>query len=631
MLSTTVVVDTRLKVLVGLNMDRTSPGNPEDDGIASAAASQDADATFFKVISENLKYAFNSPLPTTQFPTPYSNQTHQQQQQPLQQQQSQNSNMNLNQEGSIGENGANDAGNDSSLVENSMLAGLPMGIATGPSGEPLSDMNMQPSSVLQFGNSFSNEFLLASPEQFREFLLDSPAGFNLFHKTPAKTPLRFVTDSKDGRNSNSDENDDNGTSSIQEDLNGGNSSGGGDLFGIVASKNNNSHSTRTNTTVSNSNQGSNSSSDDNGDTNNMGHLDGSSGIRPITTTDVIGNENTQTPLKSIDLNLMFNSNQLTASSPSKKLSVSLTPYGRRVLNDVGTPYAKNALISSNSALADFQKARKHNVKLQSTPPTTLGSSNHRSMERNKTASACGPLYRDHDPLAPPQEENDENGVYGSSPTTIQLNSSVTKSTIKLEPGRAAPFNKLDSSTNNSGNSNSIGGRLFVNDEDRLPLSPTPKCHNINAGNDNGLLKIPELPKMGSFKSDSSSLSSASSNMSHHNSNHNHNSKPGKVKKNTKKQPKFQIIVANTQKFNVPTMNQRSSKKNTGLKRSQSLLSNPSASNLSNKSQQRSGGISSGGNATNNSDNGSNTNVSSMNGNKRSISFTSGKRQFNGFQ
>lgn len=607
-----------------MDMDRQSPGVPGDDGIASAVASQDADATFFKVISENLKYAFNSPLPTTQFPTPYSNQTQQQQQQQQQENQysmtgnssQQNQHQNQNQ-GLMGQIGASDGNSDSSLVENSMLAGLPTGVTTGPTGEPLNDMNMQPSSVLQFGNAFSNEFLLASPEQFKEFLLDSPAGYGFFHKTPAKTPLRFVTDAKDD-------------SVGQANSNSG--SGSGDLFGAVDAKlynkNNASDSsgsaTTTNTkmTISNNNQGNKNgevrddSTGDNNNANDISHLDGSGVIPPINSGSA-NSDNTQTPLRGIDLNLMFNSNQLTASSPSKKFSVSLTPYGRRVLNDMGTPYAKNAVISSNSALADFQKARKHNVKLQTTPPTSLGSYHHRSLEKNKNGSSgkLGFLYRDRDPLAPTQEENDENDVYGSSPTTIQLNSSVTKSTIKLEPGKVPSLNKIESS-----NSNNIEEQIFPNDEDRLPVSPTPKCHNNSSNSNNtGSLRIPELPKMGSFKSESSSSLPAStpSNTSHNNT---HSTRTGKVKKNTKKQPKFQIIVANTQKFNVPTMNQKSSKKNGGLKRSQSLLSNSSTSSATTRSQQRNDG----GNRTD-------TNGHSADGAKRSFSFTSGRGQFNGFQ
>ncbi|GCF00013.1 hypothetical protein ZYGM_003431 [Zygosaccharomyces mellis] len=598
-------------------MDRQSPGVPGDDGIASTVASQDADATFFKVISENLKYAFNSPLPTTQFPTPYSNQTQQQQQQQQQHstaeysdQQNQNQHQ---QQGLMGQTDVNDGNSDSSLVENSMLAGLPTAMATGPTGEPLNDMNMQPSSVLQFGNAFSNEFLLASPEQFREFLLDSPAGYNFFHKTPAKTPaktpLRFVTDAKD-------------EGAEQGNVGNGRGTTSGDLFGAVDAKLKNSDSSsssNTNTTVSNGDHGKSSSNVKNGssnenNTNDIGHLDGSGVIPPITTSAPADNDNTQTPLRSIDLNLMFNSNHLMASSPSKKFSVSLTPYGRRVLNDMGTPYAKNALLSSNSALADFQKARKHNVKLQSTPPTSLGSYHHRSLEKNKNAAggALGSLFRDRDLLAPTQEENDENDVYGSSPTTIQLNSSVTKSTIKLDPAKVPHLGKIE-----SGNTNNIDEQLFPNDEDRLPVSPTPKCHNHS---NSGSLRIPELPKMGSFKSESSLLASTASNASHHSA---HNTRPGKVKKNAKKQPKFQIIVANTQKFNVPTMNQRSSKKNSGLKRSQSLLSSSSASSTSNRSQQR--------NANGNASNNINTNGRPADGVKRSFSFTSRRGQFNGFQ
>lgn len=542
-------------------MDRASPGVPEDDGMACSVAAQDADASFFKVISENLKYAFNSPLPTTQFPTPYSNQTQQQggghfhhhnQQQQQQQQSQQQQAHGVAEHGIAGRTQAADGNSDSSLVENSMLAGLPSGVPAGPSGEPLSDMNMQPSSMLQFGNNFSNEFLLASPEQFREFLLDSPAGFNFFHKTPAKTPLRFVTDAK----------------------------GGGDMF-------------------DNENNGNVGTGDSNDNANG--------GLGPDN-----NENNTQTPLRNIDLNLMFNSNQMTSSSPSKKFSVSLTPYGRRVLNDMGTSYAKN-LLSSNSALADFQKARKHNVKLQTTPPNSLGSYHHRSIERAKSGlnnQNMNSFYRDHDALAPTREENDENDLYGSSPTTIQLNSSVTKSTIKIEPSRIPPLSKVNTN---------IDEQLFSNDDDRLPVSPTPKCHNNSSSTTMDTLRIPELPKMGSFKSDSSLLTSAASNASHQH----HHLRHGKVKKSNKKQPKFQIIVANTQKFNVPTMSQRSTKKNGGgLKRSQSLLSGSSAStssNSSNKSQQKTPGA------------GNSSSSLHTDRAKRSNSFTSGKGQFRGFQ
>lgn len=526
-------------------IDKARSNSVEDEEVATgrvdtgATADQDADANFFKVISENLKYAFNSPLPTTQFPTPYSSnqlQTSQNQNQLHPQQQQQPS----------------ESENSSSLMENSMLPGFPIGINTA-TGEPLNDMNMQPSSVLQFGNTFPNEFLLASPEQFREFLFESPAGFNFLHKTPAKTPLRFVSGSMEN------ENDD----------------GGANLFGSGTLKSNN------------------------GNINNPG-----------------GSKFTQTPLRNIDLNLLFNSNQMAvSSSPSKKVAISLTPYGRKVLNDIGTPYAKS-LLSSNSALADFQKARKDVNRVQSSPPKIKKIvRTPQTKSHNKSRHMLSLNCSNQDQEIPKNDlrscdshlDVEDADIYGSSPTTIQLNSSVTKSTSKLNANRIPSFTRELTDCN-------IDEQLFKVEDGRLQISPTPKCHHSSSLD---ALKIPELPKMGSFKSERT-LSIASNLSTKSNSSGSASSRSGKVKKSSKKQPKFQIIVANAQKFNVPTVNQKSSKKMGGLKRSQSLLVGSSSAK---------------GNGKNNGKNNSNViNSKGSNGNKgkRSNSFTD-KRQFYGFQ
>ncbi|CAI6901077.1 ANL_collapsed_G0053670.mRNA.1.CDS.1 [Saccharomyces cerevisiae] len=46
---------------------------------------------------------------------------------------------------------------------------LPPAVTRTDTSETLDDINVQPSSVLQFGNSLPSEFLVASPEQFKEF------------------------------------------------------------------------------------------------------------------------------------------------------------------------------------------------------------------------------------------------------------------------------------------------------------------------------------------------------------------------------------------------------------------------------------------------------------------------------
>ncbi|QLG73131.1 hypothetical protein HG535_0E02150 [Zygotorulaspora mrakii] len=565
-----------------MNRGRTS--SSEDQSLIGTVGNSngvnDSDANFFKVISENLKYAFQSPLPNTQFPTPYS---HQQQHQDQQ-------------------HHSNGGENSSSLLENSMMAGLQVGSAHNEmanahvSGEPLNDKDMQPSSVLQFGNNFPNEFLLTSPEQFREFLFESPgAGFNLVHKTPAKTPLRFFSNSNGGGNA------ENGDSLTPNGLFGNPSS-------IKSSKD-----------------------------YNMG-------------------KTMQTPLRNIDLNLMFNSNQMAvSSSPSKKLALSLTPYGRKILNGIGTPYAKT-LLSSNSALADFQKARK----IQSTPPTmkkateTPHAQSHiaasddlddeklnnfvlkmsENIKNNYDFADVNLSSRSKNQDSNKEDLNDQDpdaqdDIYGSSPTTIQLNSSVTKSTTKLGANKMPLLAREIIDSNNE-------GEMYKVEENRLPLSPTPKYHKSASSLD--ALNIPELPKMGSFKSERTlSISSSRSTSSKDNRSSGNsiiNFKPNKVKKSSKKQPKFQIIVANTQKFSVPTNNQKNTKKFGGLKRSQSLLVNSSSGTAN------AGRNSSLNNSTNNSTTRNNGNGDFMNTNenfsskkaKRSSSFSEkDEGQFHGYQ
>lgn len=452
---------------------------PAEEGLtagiagSSAAMEQESDANFFRVISENLKYAFHSPLPNTQFPTPYSSN---------QIQMSQGASQGLQPAGSE---------NSSSLMENSMLPGLSGGNAA--PGEPLNDLNMQPSSVLQCGNAFPNEFLLASPEQFKEFLFESPAGFSILHKTPAKTPLRFVS------------------GPLKDDVNSGN------LFG--------------NPTISSSHG-----------------------------KDARGNKFTQTPLRSIDLNLMFNSNNMAAasSSPSKKMALSLTPYGRKILHEIGTPYAKT-LVSSNSALADFQKARKDSNKLHSSPPT-----GKKMIKTPQSKSRLQPPDLSKENLnAHGGVREVEEDFYGSSPTTIQLNSSITKSTSRLSATRIPVMARQIPESN-------VDDRLFKEDVEGLQLSPTPKCNMSSMDT----LRIPELPKMGSFKSETPPVPHRTKNVG--SSSSSIPGKAGKVKKTTKKQPKFQIIVANAQKFSVPT-NQKNSKKVASLKRSKSMLTETTTS------------------------------------------------------
>lgn len=397
------------------------------------------------------KYTFYSPQPVQHsYPTPYTlNQNKQEHVHP----------------GLVRDN--SDA-NDCSLVENSMLhhhnqtvndnctvannttSAQPIS-GSGTSSSMLPDINEQPSSVLHFGN-FANEFLLASPEQFKEFLIDSPGGLNFWQQrsTPAKTPLKFVA---------------NGSGMPPQ--------------------------------------------------HNLSSLNHSA-----------------SPLQSIDINLMFNSVSKQTASPMRR-QMSLTPYGRRVINEMGTPFTKvlQPTSSNNSALVDFHRARKNN--LQTTPTSR-------------------PNLRIDSP---------ESKIYGSSPTTIQLHSSGTKCSPDRDPN--------------------IDEKLF-----HLRESPTPKLSMKKS--DTSLLRPNlELPKMGSFKSNNLSEASEPSlslalRTSQDSLNY-QNAPSSKVKKaklkrsGQKNKPKsghflakqrFQIIMTDTTSFNSDDGLNGSSDK---LKRSQSLI------------------------------------------------------------
>ncbi|CCF57481.1 hypothetical protein KAFR_0C04900 [Kazachstania africana CBS 2517] len=512
---------------MGNSTDRNGPDKSNSGSIqrgnqfspSLSIGETESETNFFKVLTENLKYGFDSPVPTTtQFPTPYSN----------------NNNMNQNNLNANYLQSQNT--NDSSIVENSMLqkstnnhiqfSSAESILNSFPSGNNnnLNDFNMQPSSVLQFNsnnsdtnsnnntndnghnnptNNFTSEFLLPSPEQLKEFLLDSPAGFNFFHKTPAKTPLKFITEQE--------------LSSTSSNL--------VHLFTATGNISNDS-------------------------TNN--DLD------------------TKTPLKKFDINLMY---QLSNSlSPSKRLSMSLTPYGRRILNDMGTPFNSSKLHNGN-ALVDFQKAKK-NIE-QSSPENLLRFTKNTILTKTPNKKLKTKMINDNDNIqnnykkdTPAKKtsyksnELNDDIVYGSSPTTIQLNSSVTKSVSKLDA-------KIPNLT--------VENNLLR----RLPLSPTPKS-NISLISEG--LTVPELPKMGSFKSERTL--SISSNLSMPNT-----IKTVKPKKNKAKQPKFQVFVSSIHKFNesVPVKSKRetavllneATKKN-ALKRSKSL----NTSNTQKKKKQK---------------------------------------------
>ncbi|GMM55983.1 Ndd1 protein [Maudiozyma humilis] len=643
----------------------SSAGNRNDD----------TETNFFKALTDNLRYSTNSPIPHTQFPTPYSST-----QDPQGRAKARGRNMGVISED---QQALQQTSMDSSVLENSINAGLYGGVpavgarnvqgaasrgsrsgsdssldtteptvdllqganstanatnapAANTNGETLDDMNLQPSSVLQFGNTFSNEFLLASPEQLKEFLFESPAGFNLFHKTPAKTPLRFVTDSKD--------------MNITLASNSKSTTSSSNLIHLFNSVNNVGGSNDAQDALAQA-QAQSQQQGNNNNTNEM-----TPGALPSGIPD---NFLSRTPLGKIDINLMFNQSSANSLSPSKKLSMSLTPYGRRVLNEMGTPFTRSVNYS-NSALVDFQRARKDTNSATLMPPQSTATPDKAQQQQRtkkrvlKNKHSLSPLSRaasgavtgtaagsvgklthvslggsttskkakkgkasgkktlskgevvmhgepvltkhalsKHARMSGEFQRDDTDAdadVYGSSPTTIQLNSSVTKSTSRLDNGRIPNLQNMDLIDERLGTD-----KLFdVDGRVRVPLSPTPKSYM--GGNPLTLdtLKIPELPKMGSFKSDvqeTQGTASQNSNGITGSANTNTSAKTKRVRKGKPKKPKFQVFVSSINKFNEPSsfvpMSPKGKKQgSTGsasskLKRSQSLLvKNTASANVS---------------------------------------------------
>lgn len=420
----------------------------------------------------------------------------------------------------------------------------------------LDDINLQPSSV--FGNAqrgngnfnnnnnnighhnpkLNNEFLLGSPEQVKEFLLDSP-NFNLFHssakKMQTKTPLKYLNPNGNGQ-----------PPSASQQLN-------WDLLNSTSS------------------------------------------------TKYFYNTNNRTPLRRIDQNVLHFNNLPSSVSPfrsggdNKKdpLTFSigsngLTPYGKRILHEFDPNTVASS--SSNSALVDFQRARKDTFgtgtnNITSTPDVLSAGKDkkHYIMKTPNNFKSPSKKSRLGDiPNFAHDGDNKENDIYGSSPTTIQLNSSVTKSPLKIENARLnmvtssqqkkLPQKKRQLKTMKQLEYN-LDDKLLLFDKDNgllpmdedeetklnLPASPTPIPHNtskIALDNGKGLIPIPELPKMGSFKSDSIATAPKVFN-SVPNTGNKVSKKPRKetkTKKKGKKQPKFQIIVSNAHKFNVSKPN-----------------------------------------------------------------------------
>ncbi|CAB4255451.1 some similarities with Saccharomyces cerevisiae YOR372C NDD1 Transcriptional activator essential for nuclear division [Maudiozyma barnettii] len=616
-----------------LTTDHSTDGNDNED----------TETNFFKNLTQNLKYSINSPIPHTQFPTPYSsnqgNRNNNRNKKNINYNANANLNTNINNTSMLSSESQQQHSVDSSVLENSINTGLYAGRNlqrtsadkaskssnsslnnTEPTvdlmnndGDTLEDMNMQPSTVLQFGNNFPNEFLLASPEQLKEFLFESPGGFNLFHKTPAKTPLRFVTDSKD-MNINLTSN----TKSVSSS----------NLIHLFTSGN--------------------------GKTEDQDKLGGNSEFGMMNN----GQDEflSRTPLEKIDINLMFNQSNILSNSvsPSKKISMSLTPYGRRILHEMGTPFTRS-LNPTNSALVDFQRARKdvnnntgmsNNNELHSPPddkenitkgrqlrnkftltPNNKNKTSHAKLTRknlkkinkkNDKNNNTHIQYKDNKNqllkktsiTKLPYEKNSnsydnfendfdgDNNTYGSSPTTIQLNSSVTKSISRLDNSRIPNLKNMELIDER------LGDKLFDLNARNIPLSPTPKSYSSSNKLNIDTLKIPELPKMGSFKSDSNNPISLPATLSdssgQQNSKFNKNSlsnsiststlsvdqgingpRVKKVKKTKPKKPKFQVFVSSINKFNEsnsfipmsPKGNKQNhnNKTNNKLKRTQSLL------------------------------------------------------------
>ncbi|CAI6902730.1 ANM_collapsed_G0054120.mRNA.1.CDS.1 [Saccharomyces cerevisiae] len=181
------------------------------------------------------------------------------------------------------------------------------------------------------------------------------------------------------------------------------------------------------------------------------------------------------------MKLMFN--QPLPTSPSKRFSsLSLTPYGRKILNDVGTPYAK-ALISSNR-------------------------------QRNKQ------------------------DIYGSSPTTIQLNSSITKSISKLDNSRIPV---LTSRSDNILDSN-VDDQLFDLGLTRLPLSPTPNCNSLHSTTTGtSALQILSYPRWGLLEVIRESIQFQVQTQFLLKSKSGNNNSKGRIKKMGRNLPNFKLL------------------------------------------------------------------------------------------
>lgn len=216
----------------------------------------------------------------------------------------------------------------------------------------------------------------------------------------------------------------------------------------------------------------------------------------------------QTPLRNIDINQMFGSVGKSTLSPSKRL-YPVTPFGRKAFGETETPFACMGQTSSNNAVADFQKARKEENPLDRTPvskrsrclnnkkpeylntttspsfissfllkPAVSGTAMQATGSLSNTdISSASKLTHDRD------DDNEQD--YGSSPTTIQLASSVTKS---------ARNHFVHSPTMINHENTTLANHVFD-----ITASPTPNLIK-NSNNTPLPLRIPELPKLGSFKS-----------------------------------------------------------------------------------------------------------------------------------
>ena len=407
------------------------------------------------------------------------------------------------------------------------------------------------------GVPFQNEYLLPSPEQLREFMLDSPMGLNLnFNllqtRTPSKTPLRFFTEytgtnkcpAATNTNTNTTPSDPGSISNLIH------------LFNSVEAQ---LQQQQQQGQFNGSDNGNTTTSTTNNSNNNNNFRTASNNTN--TTFDKIFS---RTPLKKLDINLMFGSSGGISNSqmwpnsisPSKKTPTSLTPSGKRgPMNGFGSPYypgkystevtdengsngnnevkmnsnlgrnINRGSFGSNSALVDFNRARKdiaYNVHQRSplrnsetmfsqlsfgktgtlvktvtlTPSSKIGKYRKLQNLRTPPAKPRGKRNRVRNPngnsvnnevvtdgkslvsgedilgskievkgdRGGPREDNSGNGndngnehkvsprnpetytndsdnnvekdndMYGSSPTTIQLNSSATKSvTDGIEP------------------------------------------------------------------------------------------------------------------------------------------------------------------------------------------------------